>query len=203
MLYYSTENWENSYDEPNWVLAKSIHDITNFDYLSKTRRCMSKYSCGNNIIHRLLKASDAIHRGKIEQILLAYALPKETVAAIMKLYKNTKVKVHSPDGDANYFDIVAGELQEDTLTSYLFIIFLYYVRRTSIDLMKGNGFKLAKESNRRCFSQSITDEDYADDIAFLGNTPTVAKSMLRSLEWAAGDIGLHVNADKTEYICFN
>ena len=32
------------------------------------------------------KASDSIHGGKIEQILLAYSLPKETVAAIMILY---------------------------------------------------------------------------------------------------------------------
>ena len=45
------------------------------------------------------KAFDSIHRGKIEQILLAYSLSKETVAAIMMLNKNTKVKVHSPDGD--------------------------------------------------------------------------------------------------------
>ena len=29
------------------------------------------------------KAFDSIHRGKVEQILLAYGLPKETVAAIM------------------------------------------------------------------------------------------------------------------------
>ena len=35
------------------------------------------------------KAFVSIHRGKIEQILLAYGLPKETVAAIMILYKNT------------------------------------------------------------------------------------------------------------------
>ena len=41
------------------------------------------------------KVFDSIHRGKIEQILLAYGLPKETVAAIMMLYKNTKVKVHT------------------------------------------------------------------------------------------------------------
>ena len=45
------------------------------------------------------KAFDFIHRGKMEQILLAYGLPKETVAAITILYRNTKVKVRSPDGD--------------------------------------------------------------------------------------------------------
>ena len=50
----------------------------------------------------------------MEQILLAYGLPKETVAAIMILYKNTKVKVRSPDGDTDYFEIVAGVLRGDT-----------------------------------------------------------------------------------------
>ena len=38
------------------------------------------------------KAFDSIHRGKMEQILLANGLPKETIADIMMLYKNTKVK---------------------------------------------------------------------------------------------------------------
>ena len=79
------------------------------------------------------KAFDSIHRGKMEQILLAYGIPKETVAAITILYRNTKVKVRSPDGDTEYFDIVAGVLQGDTLAPYLFIICLDYVLRTSID----------------------------------------------------------------------
>ena len=43
------------------------------------------------------KACDFIHRGKMEQILLANGLPKETFAAIMMLYRNTKVKVRSLD----------------------------------------------------------------------------------------------------------
>ena len=51
----------------------------------------------------------------MEQILLAYSLPKETVAAITILYRNTKVNVRSQDEDIDYIDIVAGELQGDTL----------------------------------------------------------------------------------------
>ena len=57
------------------------------------------------------KAFYSIHRGKMEQILRAYGLLKVTVAAIMILYRNTKVKVCFPDGDTYYFDIVAGVLQ--------------------------------------------------------------------------------------------
>ena len=35
------------------------------------------------------------------------------------------------------------------------------------------------------------------------NTPDKAELLLHSLERAAGGIGLHVNADKKEYMCFN
>ena len=51
----------------------------------------------------------------MEQILFVYGLPKETVAAIMMLYRHTKVKARFPDGDTDYFVIVAGVLQGDTL----------------------------------------------------------------------------------------
>ena len=51
--------------------------------------------------------------------------------------------------DTNYFDIVAGVLKGETLALYLFIICQDYVLRTSIDLMKENGFKQAKERSRR------------------------------------------------------
>ena len=80
----------------------------------------------------------------MEQLRLACRLPKENVVAIIMLYKN----VSSPDGDTDYFDIVAGVLQEDTLAPYLSIICLDNVFRTSFGKMKHNGFKLAKERSR-------------------------------------------------------
>ena len=149
------------------------------------------------------KAFDSIHRGKMEQILIAYGLPKETVAAITILYRNTKVKVRSPHGDTEYFDIVAGVLQGETLPPYLFIICLDYVLRTLIDKIRENGFELTKKRSRRYPAKTITDADYADDIALLANTHNQAETLLHSLERAAAGIGLHVNAHKTEYMCYN
>ena len=55
--------------------------------------------------------------------------------------------------------------------------------------MKENGCKLAKERSRRYSAQTITDADYANDIPLLANTPAQAKSLLHSLEQAAGGIG--------------
>ena len=139
----------------------------------------------------------------MEQILQAYGLPKETVAAIMILYRNTKVKVRSPDGDTEYFDIVAGVLQGETLAPYLFIICIDYVLRTSIDKIRENSFELTKKRSRMYPAKTITNADNADDIAILANTPNQAETLLHSLERAAAGIGLHVDAHKTEYMCYN
>ena len=51
--------------------------------------------------------------------------------------------------------------------------------------------------------KTITDADYADDIALLANTSNKAETLLHSLERAAAGIGLHINAHKTEYIFYN
>ena len=121
----------------------------------------------------------------------------------MMLYRNTKVKVRSPDGDTDYVYIVAGVLQADILAPYLFIISLDYVLKTSIDKIKEKGFKLTKERSRKHPIQTITDADYADDIALLANAPAQAETLLHSLDRAAVGIDFHVNAHKTEYMCFN
>ena len=52
-------------------------------------------------------------------------------------------------------------------------------------------------------AKTITDTDYADDIAILANTPNQAKTLLHSLKQDTVGIGLHVNAHKTECMCFN
>ena len=103
----------------------------------------------------------------------------------------------------NTSSLFAGVLQGDTLAPYLFIICLDYVLRTSIDKIRENGFELTKKRSKRYLAKTITDADYADDLALLANTPNQAETLLHSLERAAAGIGLHVNAQKTEYMCYN
>ena len=77
----------------------------------------------------------------------------------MMLYKNMKVKVclSDRDTDTDFFDIVAGVLQRDTLAPYLIIICLDYVFWTSIDLMKENGFTLKKKRKKQTISRRNTE----------------------------------------------
>ena len=48
--------------------------------------------------------------------------------------------------------------------------------------MKENSFKLAKEWSGRFSAPTITDVDYADDIALLANSFAQAETLLHSLE---------------------
>ena len=118
------------------------------------------------------------------------------------LYINTKSLVRSPDGDTSFFDIHAGVLQGDTLAPFLFVITLDYVLRTSLDKHTNLGFTLSERLSSRNPAQKLTDVDYADDLAVTSDTISNAETLLHQLENAAKDVGLYVNASKTEHIRF-
>ena len=71
-----------------------------------------------------------------------------------------------------------------------------------VDLVKENGFtpKIPKADDT---PHKLIDTGYSNDIALLANSPIQAESWLHSLEPATGGIGLHVNADKMEFMSFN
>ena len=72
------------------------------------------------------KAFDPVHSERLNEIILAYGIPEETVSLIMMLYENSKSMARPPDGDTDFFDILAGVLQGDTLASFLLILCLDY-----------------------------------------------------------------------------
>ena len=122
----------------------------------------------------------------------------------MILYRNTKVKstfTRWRHGILRHS--CRSTTRRHTSPRTLFIICLDYVLRTSIDKIRENGFQLTKRRSKRYPAKTITDADYADDLALLANTPNQAETLLHSLERAAAGIGLHVNANKTEYMCYN
>ena len=99
--------------------------------------------------------------------------------------------------DTDFFDIVAWVLQGYTLATYVFII--------CRDLIKENDFTFKKKQEAdRITAETLNDTDNADDLALLANTTAEAESkfQLHYMEHAARGIGLFVNVDKTEFMCF-
>ena len=131
----------------------------------------------------------------MEQILLVYDLCKATVITIMMLYRINK----TPDGDTDYFDIVPELLQGDTMVSFICIIFLDYVLRKSVDLMKENCFNLKMTGSRRYPIDTIMDTDCVEHHVLLLNAQDQVKPLLHSLEQATRGIYQYVNTERT---CF-
>lgn len=88
------------------------------------------------------------------------------------LYKSTRVKVQSPDGDTD-FDVQQG----DSLTAYLFILCLFCVHpvilRISIYCHNDLGFALLKSRSRRYLATYLNDAERADDISLFANNTKV------------------------------
>ena len=101
---------------------------------------------------------------------------------------------------------------------YLFIIWQDSALQTLINLIKENYFThthththiykkgCGKEKKRDTLRQypaeTITETDYTDDLALPAYIPGQVEFLLYSLQQAAGGIGYHKNANKTELMCF-
>ena len=112
-------------------------------------------------------------------------------------------RVTSPDGDSLWFRILAGIMQGDTLAPYLFIIVLDYALIKALEGKEDLGFTLAPRRSCRHPAKTITDLDYADDLATLCDTIQDAQKLMYQLETAAAEVDLHINAKKTQCINFN
>ena len=150
------------------------------------------------------KAFDSIHRGKMLKILRAYGIPDELVNAIAKTYENTKARVLSPDGETELFEILAGVLQGDTLAPYLFAITLDYAMREAIGNDENRlGFTIEERKSRRTPATSITDLDFADDIALISDQVQETQELLTRIEKATAKVGLCINVKKTVVMPFH
>ena len=80
-----------------------------------------------------------------------------------------------------------------------------YVLRTSIDKIGENSIELTKKRRGRYPAKTITDADYADDIAILANTPNQAKPKHSSIVWNEPPQALASMSMRTKlnYMCFN
>ena len=141
------------------------------------------------------KAFDCIDCSRMFQILEAYGISPDVVAAIYRvMYENTSAVVITPEGETEQFPIDTGVLQGNPLAPFLFIVCLDYALRSAITDSDGLTLKSHRGSRHL---------DYADDIALLENSIKSAQDLLFHVEKACQDVGLFLNAPKTKYMHLN
>ena len=85
----------------------------------------------------------------------------------------------TPDGETELFDIIAGVLQGNTLTPYLFAIVIDYVMRQAVgNKAEELGFRIEIRKSRRIPPKIITDLMFADDIALVSEEIEQAQELL-------------------------
>ena len=106
--------------------------------------------------------------------------------------------IRSLDADTDFFDIVAGVLQGDTLAPYLSID-LPRLRTMNVNKSKKRKKIHIKNVKKHLITLKNWHLDYTDDLALLANTPIKAESHLHILEKESRDIRLFVNTIKTKF----
>jgi ribosomal protein S18 len=79
----------------------------------------------------------------------------------------------------------------------------YVLRKTFTGKEEELGFTLQRKRSRRTPAITVTDLDFADDLALLSEEIDQAQKVLHRLETEAENVGLHCNAKKTEVQAFN
>eukprot|EP00116_Pleurobrachia_bachei_P001801 sb/3462063/ len=150
-----------------------------------------------------VKAFDSINMKSLMKILRSYGIPGKIVDLLSWLYQNTKAKVLTADGETALFEIVAGVLQGDTLAPFLFIIALDFCITTALSKHPEIGFTIQPARGTRSRpieAQRVSDTEFADDLALLADSTEQLGVLLREVEAVCGQIGLHCNLGKTEFL---
>ena len=152
------------------------------------------------------KAFDSVDRTNMFTILKAYGIPDKILQLIKSVYDQTTARVISPDGITELFRVLAGILQGDTLAPYLFIIIVDYILCKAFKDNDELGFTVTpgKGGRRSCNKAlKVKDLDYADDLAALADNIQGAQEMFRLIEDTSAQVGLYVNAKKTQFMTAN
>ena len=150
------------------------------------------------------KAFDSIHRERMYKILGAYGISPTIVNAIKLIYEGSSAQVLTPDGETTFFNILAGIFQGDTLAPFLFITVLDYSLRQAFKIADSEcGIIIEPRKSQRHPEIRIRDLAYADDIALLNKSVSLAEDLLHCVEISAMQVGLHLNASKTEIVTCN
>ena len=112
------------------------------------------------------------------EIIRACEVPVVIVDAVNMMHTNTSPKVLSPNGGTEFFKILAGVLQGNTLAPFLFIIALDYDMRRADGKESNLGFTLNGSRSRRHPARVICDTGFG--IRYNSNVKHLEQAQLLS-----------------------
>ena len=136
------------------------------------------------------KAFDSIHRDSMWKIVELHGIPRKMINIMKDMYDGSQSCVRVNQGKTtDFFNVVSGVRQGDSLSPLLFNIVLDFVMK-KVELA-GDGIEWT--AGRR-----LRDLAYADDICLLADDLEDLRTLTEAVVCEAGKVGLKVNTRKTE-----
>jgi hypothetical protein len=157
----------------------------------------------------LRKAYDSIPRDALWRVLSVYGVDKKVVDLLADLHTGTQAAVKLASSKGEWFDIGRGVRQGCVIAPLLFNIFFDCVVRLAMSHMpEGCGVDLAYNagaeviprfsSNGPSTMLTIANLMYADDLVLMSCDRCELELMLKTFDTVCGQMGMCVNAAKTE-----
>ena len=141
------------------------------------------------------KAFDNVwHTGLLYKLINQYSIGGKFYTMIKSMYKNAKTSVKLSDGVTNVFNLEKGIKQGDTLSPFLFNLFLNDVN---------NIFSSSKCASPSLFNRVVNCLLYADDLLVVSETKSGLQHALNELHSYCITWKLQLNIKKTKVIVFN
>jgi hypothetical protein len=134
-------------------------------------------------------AFDSIHRPSLWRILEADGLPPKLLRLIKLFYLKPGNRVLVNGELSNRFETRTGVRQGCPLSPIIFNFIIDWILR--ISLQNFSGVKISPRV-------SITDLDYADDIAILAESYIELQSVVERIDVVSRSVGLRINTDKSK-----
>ena len=137
----------------------------------------------------LKAAFDSVYRPALWQLLKVLGVPEKVISLVSALYSDTTSRVRVDGQLSSAFPVSSGVRQGCVLAPDLF--------NTGMDWVLGRA--VGRSMNGAVVgTSSLTDFDYADDVALLAELIALLQSALEILSQEAAPIGLQVNWAKTK-----
>ena len=117
-------------------------------------------------------AFDSVTRDYIWSAMANYGFPVKYISIFKAFYTQTLSAVRVGDTLSNWFEVKSGTGQGDIQAPSIFNVVLNWVLERAISAKTvSDGYTLQHRLSSRYTAKTVTDADYADDIAAIDNTP--------------------------------
>jgi len=142
------------------------------------------------------EAFDTINHSKLIQIMTDLGYPARAVQVVKDLYTNATTSVRTPYGCTPPINIHRGTIQGDSLSPYLFIVYMEPLLRWL--RVGGRGYKFASlPGYDKQIQHQTSDCTYADDLNILSNNVKDLAIQAHKVTSYANWANLSVNIDKS------